>query len=180
MTESNPSPGEEPNKKSLKLLLRSKPVAEVETSAGRIYIYPIRVRDMTDFGKLEPADAVTQIRNFLTSIASLTVESAGDIGFGTLSGQQLLLSASGDIAGTVALANRLSATERDVTISAGGAIVVTDIAAVDNVFVSGASLDAGTLRAGVGDGRRAGCARRRKAAGAALQCGARPPDGARR
>ena len=75
MTESNPSPGEEPNKKSLKLLLRSKPVAEVETSAGRICIYPIRVRDMTDFGKLEPADAVTQIRNFLTGIASLTVES---------------------------------------------------------------------------------------------------------
>lgn len=75
MTESNPSPGEEQKKKSRKLLLRSKPVAEVETSVGRIYIYPIRVRDMADFGKLEPADAVTQIRNFLTSIASLTVES---------------------------------------------------------------------------------------------------------
>lgn len=75
MTESNPSPGEEPKKISLKLLLRSKPVAEVETSVGRIYLYPLRVRDMTDFGKLEPADAVTQIRNFLTSIASLSVES---------------------------------------------------------------------------------------------------------
>lgn len=77
MTESNPPPGEEPKKKSLKLLLRSKPVVEVETSIGRIYLYPMRVRDMTDFGKLEPADALTQVRNFLTSIGSLTVESDG-------------------------------------------------------------------------------------------------------
>ena len=75
MTESNPPPGEVPKKKSLKLLLRSKPVAEVETSIGRIYLYPMRVRDMTDFGKLEPADALTQVRHFLTSIGSLTVES---------------------------------------------------------------------------------------------------------
>jgi len=75
MTGLNPTLGVEPKKKSLKLLLRSKPVAEVDTSAGRIYLYPLRVRDMTDFGKLEPADAINQVRNFLTSIASLTVES---------------------------------------------------------------------------------------------------------
>lgn len=30
---------------------------------------------MTDFGNLEPGNAVTQIRTFLTSIASLNVES---------------------------------------------------------------------------------------------------------
>lgn len=75
MTESNPPPGEEPKKKSLKLLLRSKPATDVETSAGRIYLYPLRVRDMTDFEKLEPGDAVSQIRAFLPSIGSLTVES---------------------------------------------------------------------------------------------------------
>jgi hypothetical protein len=70
-----PTPGEEPKKKSLKLLLRSKPAAEVDTAAGRIYLYPLRVRDMTDIEKLEPGDAVTQVRNFFTSIASLSVES---------------------------------------------------------------------------------------------------------
>ncbi|MFJ1300284.1 hypothetical protein ACILG0_09970 [Pseudomonadota bacterium AL_CKDN230030165-1A_HGKHYDSX7] len=75
MTESNPPPGEEPKKKSLKLLLRSKPATDVETSAGRIYLYPLRVRDMTDFEKLEAGDAVSQIRAFLPSIGSLTVES---------------------------------------------------------------------------------------------------------
>lgn len=75
MTDANPNPGDEPKKNSLKLLLRSKPAAEVDTAAGRIYLYPLRVRDMTDFEKLEPGDAVTQVRNFLTSIASLTVES---------------------------------------------------------------------------------------------------------
>jgi len=75
MTESKPPPGEEPKKKSLKLLLRSKPVAEVQTSVGLIYLYPLRVRDMTEFGKLMPADAVNQVRDFLTSVASLTVES---------------------------------------------------------------------------------------------------------
>lgn len=75
MTQSGSPSGEEPKKTSLKLLLRSKPTAYVDTSAGRIYLYPLRVRDMTDFGKLEPGDAVTQIRAFLPSIGSLTVES---------------------------------------------------------------------------------------------------------
>ena len=74
MTESNPPLGEEPQKKSLKLLLRSKPATDVETLAGRIYLYPLRVRDMTDFEKLEPGDAVSQIRSFLPSIGSLTDE----------------------------------------------------------------------------------------------------------
>lgn len=59
----------------IKDLLRSHPIADVETSAGRIYLYPLRLRDMTDFEKLEPGDAVNQIRAFLPSIGSLTVES---------------------------------------------------------------------------------------------------------
>lgn len=75
MTESKQPNGDEPKKKSLKLLLRSKPVAEVETSIGRIYLYPLRVRDMTDFEKLKPAEAIDQIRNFLTRIGSLALES---------------------------------------------------------------------------------------------------------
>ena len=59
----------------IKDLLRSKPVTDIETSAGRIYLYPLRVRDITDFGKLEPGDVVSQIRAFLPSIGSLAVES---------------------------------------------------------------------------------------------------------
>ena len=38
-------------------------------------MYPLRVRDITDFGKLEPGDVVSQIRAFLPSIGSLAVES---------------------------------------------------------------------------------------------------------
>lgn len=75
MTQENPPSGDAPKKTTLKLLLRSKPAADVETSAGRIYLYPLRMRDMTDFEKLEPGDAVSQIRNFLPSIGSLIVES---------------------------------------------------------------------------------------------------------
>lgn len=75
MTALNSPPGEEPRKKSLKLLLRSKPVAEIETSVGRIYLYPLRARDMTDFENLQPTDAVNQVRGFLTNVASLTIES---------------------------------------------------------------------------------------------------------
>lgn len=59
----------------IKDLLRSHPSADVETLAGRIYLYPLRMCDMTDFEKLEPGDAVSQIRAFLPSIGSLTVES---------------------------------------------------------------------------------------------------------
>lgn len=74
MTQENP-PSDEKSKSTLKLLLRSKPAAEVETSAGRVYLYPLRVRDMSDFEKLESGDAVSQIRAFLPSIGSLTLES---------------------------------------------------------------------------------------------------------
>lgn len=59
----------------IKDLLRSKPVTHIETSAGRIYLYPLRMCDMTDFEKLGPGEAVSQIRRFLPSIGSLTVES---------------------------------------------------------------------------------------------------------
>ena len=75
MTQENPPSGDAPKKTTLKLLLRSKPAADVETSAGRIYLYPLRMRDMADFEKLEPSDALSQIRNFLPNIGSLIVES---------------------------------------------------------------------------------------------------------
>ena len=75
MTQENPPSGDAPKKATLKLLFRSRPATDVETSAGRIYLYPLRMRDMTDFEKLEPGDALSQIRAFLPSIGSLIVES---------------------------------------------------------------------------------------------------------
>lgn len=77
MTPENPPSGEKPKKNTLNmtLLLRPKPAVEVETSAGRIYLYAPRVRDITDFGTLEPGDAVSQIRAFLPNIGSLVVQS---------------------------------------------------------------------------------------------------------
>ena len=75
MTQENPPSGDSPKKATLKLLLRSRPATDVETSAGRIYLYPLRMRDMADFEKLEPSDALSQIRNFLPNIGSLIVES---------------------------------------------------------------------------------------------------------
>lgn len=76
MNKPNQTQGEVPKKNPLKLSLYTKPVAEVETSVGRIYLYQLRYPDMADFVKLEPADALIQIRNFLSSIASLTLVSA--------------------------------------------------------------------------------------------------------
>ncbi|MCB5196481.1 hypothetical protein [Deefgea salmonis] len=75
MTVSNPTDGEEPKNISLKLLLGLKPIAEPATSVGIVYLYPLRTTDMTDFEELEPADAANQLRIFLSSIASLTLES---------------------------------------------------------------------------------------------------------
>lgn len=75
MTQESQASGEEPKKKTLKLLLRSEPAAEVETSAGRVYLYPLRLCDMTDFEKIESGGAIEQIRAFLPSVGSLTAES---------------------------------------------------------------------------------------------------------
>lgn len=59
----------------LKLLSRMTPVVEVKTSAGRIYLYPLRIRDITDFEKLKSTEAINQVRDFLACIGSLTLES---------------------------------------------------------------------------------------------------------
>jgi len=75
MTQSDSPSDAEPNKKNLKLLLRLKPVADVDTSVGRIYLYPLRTCDFGDFEKLEPENTVNQVRAFLSSIGSLTLES---------------------------------------------------------------------------------------------------------
>lgn len=57
MAQENPSSSEEPKKSTLKLLLWSEPINDVETSVSRICVYPLRVRDMTAFGKFDPGEA---------------------------------------------------------------------------------------------------------------------------
>lgn len=71
MTKSNRPPSEEPKKK----LPNLQPDTDVETSAGRIYLHPLRVGNIIDFKKLKDGDAVSQIRAFLPSIGSLIVKS---------------------------------------------------------------------------------------------------------
>ena len=71
MTQENP-PSEEEPKNPLLRFLRMPPVADVPTSKGQIYLYALRVCDISDFGKLQPSDPVSQVRAFLPSIGSLT------------------------------------------------------------------------------------------------------------
>ncbi|MEN3113092.1 hypothetical protein ACFONG_15995 [Uliginosibacterium paludis] len=59
----------------LKVASRLRPVTEAGTSVGRIYLYPLQEKDLNNFEKLPPADVIKQVRNLLTSIGSLTLES---------------------------------------------------------------------------------------------------------
>lgn len=60
--------------KSLLSKLRTKPIAEVDTAAGRIYLYPLRVKDFNDLVELESSDPVRSIKRVLPSISSLSVQ----------------------------------------------------------------------------------------------------------
>lgn len=72
MTQEISSDGEEKKTNALKRMPIMRPVASIETSAGRIYLYRLRVRDMASFEKLGPGDSYSQVRAFLPSIGSLT------------------------------------------------------------------------------------------------------------
>ena len=72
MTASKKRPGEGPKKKSLDLLRVRAPIAQVQTSIGPIDLYPLRVRDLSDFQNLESAEANLKVRKFLPNIGSLT------------------------------------------------------------------------------------------------------------
>lgn len=60
--------------KSLLTKLRTKPIAEVDTTVGRIYLYPLRVKDFNDLSELETSDPVRSVRRALPSISSLSVQ----------------------------------------------------------------------------------------------------------
>ena len=72
MAASKKPPGEGLKKKSGNLWRFLAPIAQVQTSIGPIYLYPLRVRDLPDFQNLESAEASLKVRKFLPNIGSLT------------------------------------------------------------------------------------------------------------
>lgn len=64
--EGDPSP-----KKSLDISIFLEPVADVSTSIGKVYLYPLRTSDIGRIGKLPDWAPVLRFREFLPCIASL-------------------------------------------------------------------------------------------------------------
>ena len=67
-----PEPGSEKSrKKGLDLSVFIAPAVSVETTIGKVFLYPLRDSDITQVGKLTPNRPSTRLREFLPSIASL-------------------------------------------------------------------------------------------------------------
>jgi hypothetical protein len=64
--EGDPSP-----KKSLDISIFLEPVADVSTSIGKVYLYPLRTSDIGRIGKLQDGAPILWFREFLPCIASL-------------------------------------------------------------------------------------------------------------
>lgn len=62
---------EKPRKMILDLSALIAPPVSVETTIGKVFLYPLRVSDITQFGKLTSNSPSTQLREFLPAIASL-------------------------------------------------------------------------------------------------------------
>lgn len=74
MSEDKNSPdaeGKQP-KKGLSISHFLKPVANVQTSIGKLYLYPLRVSDICSYERISIDDPVGRIRDFLPYIASLS------------------------------------------------------------------------------------------------------------
>lgn len=61
-----------PKKKGLNLSIFLKPVVEVDTSIGKLYLFPLRTSDLQAFNALSATDVVERTREFLPRIASLS------------------------------------------------------------------------------------------------------------
>jgi hypothetical protein len=61
-------------KKGFDLSIFLKPVSEVDTSIGKLYLFPLRDSDMRAFNTLSATDHVERTREFLPCIASLSSE----------------------------------------------------------------------------------------------------------
>lgn len=76
-SDGNPSDaaGDPPKKKELDISLFPGPTTDVQTSIGKIYLYPPRVSDYTSFQKLSTPDPATRFREFLPCVTSLSATS---------------------------------------------------------------------------------------------------------
>jgi hypothetical protein len=68
---STDSVGKQP-KKGLSISHFLKPVANVQTSIGKLYLFPLRVSDIRSYERISIDDPVGRIRDFLPCIASLS------------------------------------------------------------------------------------------------------------
>lgn len=65
-----------PQEQGLDISIFLKPVAEVNTSIGRVFLFPLRTSDIVEYKKLSGQPEVGRIRNFLPCIASLSAENS--------------------------------------------------------------------------------------------------------
>lgn len=75
MTEQNALPGsnaEPPKKKGLDLSIFLKPVTEMDSSVGKLFLFPLRASDFGEYEKLSAQASVERIKEFLPCIASLS------------------------------------------------------------------------------------------------------------
>lgn len=71
MTDVNNTNSNEPKKKSLKDLLLLKPVADLNTSLGKVYLYPLRVQDMSHYESVSTSEAIDKIRALIGHIGTM-------------------------------------------------------------------------------------------------------------
>lgn len=73
-SDGNPSDavGDPPKKKGFDLSLFLGPTTDVQTSIGKVYLYPPRVSDYTSFEKLSASEPTARFREFLPRVASLS------------------------------------------------------------------------------------------------------------
>lgn len=68
------SNADQPQKKGLDLSIRFKHVAEADTSIGPIFLFPLRVSDVSEYAKLPDQPSTERIRGYLPCIASLSAD----------------------------------------------------------------------------------------------------------
>jgi len=67
--------GDPPKKKGLDISLFLGPTTDVQTSAGKIFLYPPRVSDFKSFEKLSSVEPAARFREFLPCVGSLSATS---------------------------------------------------------------------------------------------------------
>lgn len=81
MTEDNSQDGlnaVQPKKKRLDISVVLKPMAEIDTTIGKVFLFPLRLCDIIELAKLPDQPSTVRIRSYLPRIASLSAENSLD------------------------------------------------------------------------------------------------------